>query len=434
MSIVSSIAITEAPEAPLYRKVAWRVIPFLLLCYLLAVIDRFNIGFAKLQFVHDLHLDDAVFGTAAGLFYVGYIAFEVPSNLWFARVGVRLTLLRIMIIWGGVTCLFVLANGATSLYILRFLLGVAEAGFFPGILFYLTLWFPDRLRGRMTSLFVVALPAGGIISGPLSGLIMEHMQDVGGLHGWQWLFVVEGVPTILCGIFAYFYLSNSPNQASWLSNSEKTTIKSDLETDRQNRPASSQHFLDVLKDPRVYLFGAIYFAYFSSLNAILVWTPTILKALPGQTIASVGWITGGLAVLSTLGIIIIGYSSDKTMERRWHVALCGFVASACFLSLPLANGTFAFTVLLLGVASVALFSIMGPFWTIPSAYLSHSSAAGGIAFISSLGSSGGAFSPMIIGAVKVQTDSIYLGLDAVALLTAAGMILLLIAVPKRNPS
>src|SRR5258708_26421697 len=224
MSIVSSIAITEAPEAPLYRKVAWRVIPFLLLCYLLAVIDRFNIGFAKLQFVHDLHLDDAVFGTAAGLFYVGYIAFEVPSNLWFARVGVRLTLLRIMIILGGVTCLFVLANGATSLYILRFLLGVAEAGFFPGILFYLTLWFPDRLRGRMTSLFVVALPAGGIISGPLSGLIMEQMQNVGGLHGWQWLFVLEGVPTMICGVFAYFYLNNSPKDTSWLSRSEMAAI------------------------------------------------------------------------------------------------------------------------------------------------------------------------------------------------------------------
>jgi sugar phosphate permease len=433
MSIASSIAMNESADASVYRKVAWRIIPFLLVCYLFSVIDRFNIGFAKLQFIHDLHVDDAVFGTAAGLFYVGYIALEVPSNLWFARVGVRLTLLRIMIIWGGVTCFFMFANGATSLYVLRFLLGVAEAGFFPGILFYITLWFPDRLRGRMTSLFVVALPAGGIISGPLSGLIMEQMQNVGGLHGWQWLFVLEGVPTMICGVFAYFYLNNSPNDASWLSRSEMAAIEADLEGDRQDRTASSQHFLEVLKDPRIYLFGAIYFAYFSSLNAVLVWTPTILKALPGQTITSVGWITGGLAVLSTLGMVIIGYSSDRMMERRWHVALCGLVASVCFLSLPWADGNLGFTVCLLGVASVALFSIMGLFWTIPSAYLNHSSAAGGIALISSLGSSGGAFSPMIIGAVKVRTDSLYLGLDAVAILTAIGMIVLLIAVPRRTP-
>jgi MFS family permease len=194
----STPVVAVAAEHAVYRKIAWRLIPFLLLCYMLATIDRFNIGFAKLQFLHDLKLDDAVYGIAAGIFSVGYVAFEVPSNLLLERVGVRRTLLRIMVLWGMVTCLLMFAQSAMHLYILRFLLGVAEAGFFPGILLYLTYWFPDRLRGRMTSLFVMAVPVGGIISGPLSGWVMSRFQAVGGFHGWQWLFLTEGAPAILC--------------------------------------------------------------------------------------------------------------------------------------------------------------------------------------------------------------------------------------------
>ncbi|MGU7778584.1 MFS transporter [Burkholderia sp. PU8-34] len=423
-----------AESRPTYRKVAWRLIPFLLLCYMLATIDRFNIGFAKLQFLHDLKLNDGVYGVAAGMFYIGYILFEVPSNLWLERIGVRRTLLRIMVLWGLVTCVMMFAHSANALYVLRFLLGVAEAGFFPGILFYLTLWFPDRLRGRITSLFVMAMPLGGVFAGPISGWIMEHFDGLAGFHGWQWLFVVEGLPTIVIGVFAYWYLSDDVASARWLDAEEKQAIAADLMLDRRKRKAEGTPFTTALKDPKVYLLAFVYFAFFCSLTTVLLWTPSILKAVAGQTLGSVGWISGGLSLIATIGMVVVGYSSDKLLERRWHVALCGLASSASFFLLPSAEGSLPLTVALLAVSSVGVFSILSLFWTIPSAYLSHSAAAGGIALISSIGASGGAFSTMVIGAISVRFGSLYVGLDAMAALTTIGMIALLVAFPKHSPN
>jgi len=427
---MSSTPVIVVPaEHAVYKKIAWRLLPFLLLCYMLATIDRFNIGFAKLQFLHDLKLDDAVYGMAAGVFSIGYVAFEVPSNLLLERVGVRRTLLRIMVLWGMVTCLLMFAQTALHLYILRFLLGVAEAGFFPGILLYLTYWFPDRLRGRMTSLFVMAVPVGGIVAGPLSGWVMEQLQGVGGFRGWQWLFLTEGAPAILCGIVAYFYLSDSVESVCWLSDEEKNRVLMDLAIDRQSRPTQGGTFRDALRDPKVYVLAFIYFAYFCSLNTILLWGPTVLKAVAGQTVSSIGWISGAISLVSTIGMVVIGYSSDKYLERRWHVALCGFVAAGCFLLLPLAVGSLVLTVALLALASVGIFSVLSLFWTIPSAYLSRSAAAGGLALISSIGSFGGAVSPAMIGAVKMRTGSLYFGLDVIAILLVIGMLALLVCIP-----
>jgi len=427
---MSSTPVIVVPaEHAVYKKIAWRLLPFLLLCYMLATIDRFNIGFAKLQFLHDLKLDDAVYGIAAGVFSIGYVAFEVPSNLLLERVGVRRTLLRIMVLWGMVTCLLMFAQTALHLYILRFLLGVAEAGFFPGILLYLTYWFPDRLRGRMTSLFVMAVPVGGIVAGPLSGWVMEQLQGVGGFHGWQWLFLTEGAPAILCGVVAYFYLSDNAESVRWLSDEEKNQVLTDLAIDRQARSAQGGTFRDALRDPKVYVLAFIYFAYFCSLNTILLWGPTVLKAVAGQTVGSIGWISGAISLVSTIGMVAVGYSSDKYLERRWHVALCGFVAAACFLLLPLAVGSLALTVVLLAFASVGIFSVLSLFWTIPSAYLSRSAAAGGLALISSIGAFGGAVSPAMIGAVKMRTGSLYLGLDVIAVLLVIGMVALLVCIP-----
>ena len=211
--------------------------PFLFLCYMVAQIDRFNIGFAKLQFVHDLHLNDAIFGVAASMFAVGYVIFEVPSNLMLARIGVRKTLLRIMVLWGIFASLLSLAQGAYYLYIVRFLLGVAEAGFFPGIIVYLTYWYPDRHRGRIMSLFVIAVPIAGAFGGPMAGILMDHFQGVYGLRGWQWLFLLEGVPAVLLGGIAYGYLQDRPEQAGWLSPVEKQVVIADLEADRIAAPA-----------------------------------------------------------------------------------------------------------------------------------------------------------------------------------------------------
>jgi len=413
-----------------YGRIAWRLIPFLLACYAVAIVDRFNIGFAKLQFLQDLGLNDAVFGMAAGAFSVGYVALEVPSNLLLVRVGVRKTILRIMVLWGIVTVLLSLAQNQYHFYILRFLLGAAEGGFFPGILFYLTLWFPARIQGRMTSLFVMAVPLGGIIAGPLSGLIMDRMQAVHGLHGWQWLFIIEGLPAILLGITAYFYLADGPKTASWLSAEEKKRVEDDLAEDRKRASKSTHSFAEALREPKVHLLAFIYFAYFCSLNTILLWAPTILKRVGVATATDIGWLSGGISVVSAIGMVAIGYSSDHSMERRWHVAVCGLVAGACLIGLQFTQQSIMLTVLLLAVGSIGIFAILSLFWTIPNATLEGNAAAGGIAFISAVGSFGGAVCPAFIGWMSVATGSIYIPLSAIAALLIIGMLALIIGVPR----
>jgi sugar phosphate permease len=418
-------------DAGPYRKMTWRLIPFLLACYTTAIIDRFNIGFAKLQFLHDLKLDDAVFGLAAGAFSFGYVALEVPSNLLLVRIGVRKTLLRIMVLWGCVTILLSLAQNQYHLYILRFLLGVAEGGFFPGILFYLTLWFPDRMRGRMTSLFVMAVPLGGIIAGPLSGLIMDGMQGVNGLHGWQWLFIIEGLPPVVLGIAAYFYLSDNPKQASWLTADEKQRVEADLAQDRSaTAKATTGKFSAALREPKVYLLAFVYFSFFCSLNTILLWTPTLLKRVGVATVTEIGWLTGAISVASAVGMVAVGYSSDRMMERRWHVAICGLVAAVCFFLMSLAETNVVATLVLLAVASIGVFAILSLFWTIPNSILEGSAAAGGLALISSIGAFGGTVCPAFVGWLSVVSGTIYLPLAVIGVLLAIGMLALLVGIPR----
>jgi len=420
-------------ERPVYRKIAWRLVPFLVLCYVFAQIDRFNIGFAKLQFLSDLNLNDAIFGVAASAFYVGYMLFEVPSNWLLARAGVRKTLLRIMVFWGAVTCALMLATTATHLYILRFLLGVAEAGFFPGILFYLTLWFPDKLRGRVSTVFVTAIPVAGVIGGPLAGWIMGGMQGVNGWYGWQWLFLLEGLPTIALGVVAYHFLNDSPARAGWLSDHEKEQVFADLAADAARRREKSTHeFHAALRDVRVWKLALIYFIYFFALNANILWSPSVLKGVGQQTVGTVGVASGIIALLATLGMILIGRHSDHHMERRWHVFVCGLLAAGAFLLLPLAAGSFVATAALLVVSSAGLYSVLGLFWTIPSSFLKGSAAAAGIALINSFGALAGSVGPALIGWIKVETGSLYMGLGAVAVLLIASMMLLMKWVPREK--
>ena len=433
--ITTSPAEVQAPQSSIglavYKKTAWRLMPFLILCYVLAQIDRFNIGFAKLQFLHDLRLNDAVFGIAASAFYVGYMLFEVPSNWLLTRTGVRKTLLRIMVFWGAVTCTLMFAKSATYLYGLRFLLGVAEAGFFPGIVFYLTLWFPDRLRGRISTLFVAAIPASGIIGGPLAGWIMGDMEGINGWHGWQWLFLLEGVPTILLGIVAYYYLKDSLATATWLSSSEKDAVSEDLAADTVARPDNaSDNFHAALRNSRVWQLAVIYFAYFFALNANILWGPTLLKAVGEQTVGVVGLASGAIALFATLGMILVARSSDRYMERRWHICTCGLVAAGALLLLPLASRSLGATIVLLGVSSTGLYSVLGLFWTIPSAILRGNAAAAGIALINSFGALAGSLGPALIGWIKVQTGSLYVGMGAVAVFLIISMVALVRLAPS----
>ncbi|WP_288050663.1 MFS transporter [Acidiphilium sp.] len=416
-----------ADEGALYRKITWRLVPFLLACYTVAIIDRFNISFAKLQFLHDLHMNNEMFGFAAGVFSIGYVALEVPSNLLLDRIGVGRTLLRIMVLWGVVTMLMMFVRNQYHLYLLRFLLGAAEGGLFPGVLFYLTLWFPDRLRGRMTSLFVMAVPFGGIIAGPVSGLVMDRMRGMAGLYGWQWLFLVEGLPAVALGIAAFFYLPDRPSQARWLTVAEVERVAADIRPDRPPTGGGTS-FAAALRDGRVYLLSCVYFSFFCSLNTILLWAPTLLRNVGVATATNIGWLSGGLSLASALGMLAVGYSSDRRGERHWHVALCGFVSAGCFLLLPLASSSIIGTIACLTAASIGIFSILSLFWTIPSAYLHGSAAAGGIALISAVGSFGGAVCPAV-GWLTVKTGSLYGAFAAIGLLHAAGMIALLLFAP-----
>ena len=425
-----SKTVVEQTDDKVYRKITCRLLPFLLLCYIVAQIDRFNIGFAKLQFIHDLNLNDAIFGVAASMFAVGYVIFEVPSNLMLARIGARKTLLRIMVLWGIFSSLMSLAQGAYYLYIMRFLLGVAEAGFFPGIIVYLTYWFPNRHRGRIMSLFVIAVPIAGALGSPLSGWLMDRFHEVSGWHGWQWMFLIEGLPAVMLGVIAYFYLQDNPERADWLSNEEKQVVIGDLEADRLTGPAKPpKNFREALRDPKIYLFSIIYFAYFCSLNTILLWSPTLLRIVGLKKVTDIGWWNGCVSIIATLGMLLVGYSSDRRLERRWHVALCGMTAAVCFLLLPFAAHNIILTIVLLMVASVGIFSVLSLFWTIPSAYLKGTAMAGGIALISSIGYMGAVVSPTLVGWIKVKTGSLYIGLSTIALMLIFAMLLLLVFVP-----
>ncbi len=308
----------------LYAKIAWRIMPFLFAGYMIALIDRFNIGFAKLQFQQDLGINDAAFGLAAGMFSLGYIVFEVPSNLLLHRVGVRLTLLRIMALWGSVTVAMMFASSTFHFYGLRFLLGLAEAGFFPGILLYLTYWFPEERRGRVTTLFAAALPVGGMIGGPISGLIMDAFNGVQGLRGWQWLFLLEGLPAIGMGVLAYYVLSDRPSEAAWLSPAEKAAVSDDVDRSVAISRKAELDFGAALRKPAVWLFALIYLGYYFALTSISTWWPTLLKLVGSGSISQTGLWSGLISGVAAIGMVLIGRSSDRMQERRWHVALCGF--------------------------------------------------------------------------------------------------------------
>ena len=414
----------DSAARPVYRRVILRIIPFVFACYLIAMIDRLNVSFAKLQFMSELHLTETQFGFAASLLYVGYILLEVPSNLMLQKKGIRLTLLRIMTLWGAMTVLLAFARDAYQFYIIRFLIGAAEAGFLPGVLLYLTYWFPDRMRGRMTSLFVMALPVSGIIGGPLAGWIMTATNGLNGLHGWQYLFLIEGVPAIVLGIIAYFYLANDPADARWLTAAERSTIARQLTAQPTIGRDQPRSFSSALRDARVWGLALTYFLFYCVENALLVWIPTLLRGVGGISVMEIGWLGGAISVAAMVGMLAISISSDRLQERRWHVIGCGLVSGATFLVLPFASASLVGTTVVLMVAAVAVFSFLALFWTIPSAYLRGTSAAGGLALISSIGAAGGVVSPIYIGWMKDVTGSFYGALGSLGLLLILGMAVL----------
>lgn len=415
-----------------YRKIAFRLMPFLIICYIVSYLDRANISYAKLQFMSDLGFSEAAYGLGAGLFFVGYVLFEVPSNLWMQRIGARRTLLRIMILWGLISSAMMFVNTPMQFYVMRFLLGAAEAGFFPGVILYLTYWFPASRRGRVTGYFMMGAATAGIIGGPVSTWIMVHMAGLHGLHGWQWLFLLEGLPAVGLGVVAFYYLCDRPEEANWLSDREKSILQGDLAAEQISRQNDSGHGLrEALANPKLYVGILGYFCVVVSFNAIGFWAPTIIRDVGVSDLLQVGLLSGAVFLAGAVGTYVVGYSSDLRMERRWHLAVCSLVIAVCFALLPLVAHNLTLAIALLSLAAAASYGCFVVFWTIPQSFLTASSKASGIALITSLGGIGAFVSPTLVGWMKTSTGSIYPGLTILGLITLFGALVLLIALPRK---
>ncbi|MCY1406471.1 putative metabolite transport protein NicT [compost metagenome] len=413
----------------LYRKIIWRLMPFLLLAFVINAIDRINISFAKLRMAEDILLSDAAYGIGAGIFYLGYILFEVPSNLYMQRVGARATMTRIMVLWGLVTVATAFVTTAEQLIAARLLLGMAEAGFFPGVILYLTYWFPAALRGRITAAFLMAGVCAGILCGPLAGWIMTHFNGFLGLKDWQMLFVLTGAPAILLGVFGWFWLTDRPAQATWLSEAEAQALAAEL--NHCTVPDSHGQLRAALRDPRLYIAGLVYFCLYSGSNTVSYWLPTLIRGFGLEEIKTIGLIATLPYIGAVCGMYLLGRSSDRHMERRWHLALTMLLSATCFALLGLAQGQVWLSVFLMSLGAAAALSAVPLFWTIPPAFLSARGAAACIALISSLGHLAGVLSQAMVGAIKSATGDLYLAFDVIAIALVVGALVLLIGIPAR---
>jgi len=428
--ISTDISPTDQEAAIIYRKIALRIVPLLLICYVISYLDRVNLSFAKLQFVQDLGLTEAIYGVAAALFYVTYVAFEVPSNLYMQRVGARATLVRIMVIWGVVTMSMSLVTSANQLYLARLLLGAAEAGFFPGVILYLSFWFPAAYRTRFSAIFMMGMPISGLLGGPIAGWIMHDLAGLHGLKGWQLLFLYEGLPPILLGLFAYWYLDNNVSDAKWLTQREKSIVTGHLRNEDAAKSTDSTRVkVHLLKDFRVYAAVLAYFAICCGTGAMNFWMPTLIKGLHVDDVRIIGWLSAIPYLAAIIGLWVIGKNSDRTGERRWHVAGCLVASAVGFGLLGVAQGNAPLTIGLLALAATGLYSGVCIFWAIPSTYLSRTSAAGGIAMISSLGCIGGFVSTVFIGWILGLTGSVGAAMGGVGVIMILGAVVLLIAYP-----
>ncbi len=414
-----------------WSKINWRIVPVILIAYIMAFLDRINVGYAKLTMQQDLQFSDEVYGLGAGIFFITYLLFEVPSNLWLERIGARLSFLRIMVLWGLTSAATAWVETPTQFYLVRLLLGVFEAGFFPGIILYLTYWYPSTRRGRVTGLFLFGMPITGVIGGPLSGWIMKSFEGVGGWHGWQWLFVIEGIPTVLIGVLVYFLLADKPAQAKWLSSREKEIVQRVMAADHKGDTAPSHHgrLRAALTDGKVWLLAFIYFTCACAVYTLTFWLPTMVKGLGITDMAQVGWYSAIPFSFGAIGILLMSRSSDHFKERRWHVASTLIIGSTALYATTFTTGAFLPSMILLSIASFFIFSC-ALFWSIPPTYLSREASAAGIATISSIGILGGFVSPTLIGWVKTLTGSMSAGLLAMTVVICLGGLTLLGAVPK----
>jgi MFS transporter, ACS family, tartrate transporter len=411
-------------ETSTIRAISWRLIPFLVLAYFLSYLDRVNLGFAALTMNKELNFSPTVFSWGAGIFFIGYFLFEVPSNLALEKFGASRWIARIMITWGIISALMAVISGVWSFYGVRFLLGVAEAGFFPGIILYLTYWYPAEYRARFLAAFAIAVPVSTVIGAPVSGLLLG-LDGAMGLQGWQWLFIIEGVPSVLLGIVTWFYLTDRPEKADWLSAEQKVWLAAKLENEVAAKQAATHLTLgQALSSPKVIALSLVYFGFVAALYGMQFWLPTIVKAF-GFSNAQTGFVIAVPYLFGTIAMILWARHSDATRERVMHVGapllLTGAALGVCgYVTDPMT------TMVVLTVAAIGVFCTFGVFWTLPTAWLSGTAAAGAIALINSIGNLAGFAGPYLIGWVKETTGNTSTGLLVLAVLPLLGGLLVFV--------
>ncbi|CAI3154667.1 MFS transporter [Acinetobacter baumannii] len=424
MDTVFSSEVDTTVRKSAYRKIAFRLMPFLMLCYFCAYLDRVNVGFAKLQMMSDLQFSEAVYGLGAGIFFIGYFLCEVPSNIVLHKVGARRWIARIMITWGILSGCFAFVQTEWQFYTLRFLLGVAEAGLAPGLLLYLTYWFPSYRRARMTVLWFIAIPISGMIGGPLSGLIMDRMSGVHGWFGWQWMFVIEAIPTVLVGLLVLAVLKDSVQDANWLTQDEKNLVKQELAQDNQHKEghASVKEFI---ADKRLWLLAGIYFCVVMGQYAITFWLPTLIRNSGISDNWHIGLLTSLPYMCAIVVMILAGRSGDHFQERRWHliIPMCAGALALTFATLFASNLTLSLICLCLAASGVLTASSL--FWMLPTNFLGGVSAAAGIAAVNSFANLAGFCSPYLIGWITTNTGSNAIGMFLITAVLIFGASLVL---------
>ncbi|WP_332853922.1 MFS transporter [Duganella sp. S19_KUP01_CR8] len=412
----------------LYRRVSWRLMPFLFLCYVAAYLDRVNVGFAKLQMLADLRFSDTVYGIGAGIFFIGYFLFEVPSNLLMTRTGARIWIARIMISWGVISSALMLANSVATFYLLRFLLGAAEAGFFPGIILYLTYWYPAHRRARMVALFMSGVAVAGVVGGPLSGWIMKTFAGLYGLSGWQWLFLLEGLPSVLIGVWTLFYLDDGIRSAKWLSEDDKQRLEHAIVED--GRHQQRLPLAQVFGSGKVWLLALVYFLFVMGLYGVSFWLPQLIKNSGVKDVLDIGLLTAIPYSVAAVVMVLAARHSDRSGERRWHAAAAAVAGALGLVVATVYSDNTIIAMAALSVATAGILTTFPIFWSLPTAMLGGAAAAAGIALINSVGNLAGFASPYLVGAIKDASGSTANGIYLLAASLLAGAVLV---VARRLP-
>jgi ACS family tartrate transporter-like MFS transporter len=418
-------------EAIVVPKLTRRLVPFLFLLYIVAYLDRINVGFAALQMQSQLGFSDKVYGNGAGMFFLGYFFFQLPSNLILERIGAKRWVAVLMVVWGIISCAMMFVRTTQGFYILRFLLGLAEAGFFPGIILYLKTWFPAEARARTVAWFMTAAPLSGVIGGPLSGALLGLQGR--GLSGWQWMFLIEGVPAIILGGIVLFYLTDRPPDAHWLPAEQRSWLIETLAREHQTAPAANRmNVAAVFVDGRVWLLSGVYFGLNVCSYGISLWLPNVIHSLSHVSNFVIGLLSAIPYVAAAISMVLVGHHSDHTAERRWHIAMPAMMAALALMAASYSVSVVPMlAAITLGVMSQ--WSMLGPFWAMPTSLLHKTAAAAGIALINSVGNLGGFFGPYIIGLVKTSTGGFSGGLMVVAMAMAVASVLALLVRIQSKP-